>query len=333
MTTIKDVAKKAGVSVATVSHVINDTRYVSELTKAKVKAAMEELNYQPNAVARSLRRKESMIIGLIIPDNTNPYFAEMAWSIEYASKNQGYSVILCNSDGDVNKESSYLDVLIKNQVDGIIIVAAGKSSVNFQKFLGRKTSIVMVDRDSPNVRTDSIQINNGMYGEIATEHLVALGHQKIACITGPRDVTPSFDRVDGYKKALSNNKIPLKDAYIIRGDFRPHGGYLAGCKLLEMDDPPTAIFACNDLMAYGVMRAAVEKGINCPDDLSVVGFDDIYLSTYINPPLTTIKQPRIEMGEEAVFSLIQRLKNPDRLARNIILEADLVIRSSTKKVK
>jgi len=256
MTTIKDVAKKAGVSVATVSHVINSTRFVSEFSKEKVKAAMEELNYRPNAVARSLRRKESKIIGLIIPDNTNPYFAEMAWSIEYASKNQGYSVILCNSDGDVKRESSYLDVLVENQVDGIIMVAAGKSSVNFQKLLERKIPIVMVDRNSPNVRTDSIQINNSLYGEIATEHLVALGHHKIACVTGPRDITPSFDRVDGYKKALSKNKIPLKDSYIIKGDFKPHGGYLAGCKLLEMKDPPTAIFACNDLMAYGVLHAA-----------------------------------------------------------------------------
>ncbi|MCD6577648.1 MAG: LacI family DNA-binding transcriptional regulator [Anaerolineaceae bacterium] len=333
MTTVKDVAKKAGVSVATVSHVINSTRFVSEFSKEKVKAAMEELNYRPNAVARSLRRKESKIIGLIIPDNTNPYFAEMAWSIEYASKNQGYSVILCNSDGDVKRESSYLDVLVENQVDGIIMVAAGKSSVNFQKLLERKIPIVMVDRNSPNVRTDSIQINNSLYGEIATEHLVALGHHKIACVTGPRDITPSFDRVDGYKKALSKNKIPLKDSYIIKGDFKPHGGYLAGCKLLEMKDPPTAIFACNDLMAYGVLHAAAEKNKHCPDDLSIVGFDDIYLSTYINPPLTTIKQPRIEMGDEAVFSLVQRIKTPDRIARNIILEADLVIRSSTKKVK
>jgi len=333
MTIMKDVAKKAGVSVATVSHVINNTRIVSELTKAKVKTALEELNYQPNAVARSLRRKESMIIGLIIPDNTNPYFAEIAWSIEYASKNQGYSVILCNSDGDINRESSCLDVLIENQVDGIILVAAGKSSDKIQKLVERKMPLVMVDRDSPNVRTDSIQINNGMCGGVAVEYLIALGHQKIACITGPRDVTPSFDRVDGYKKALSKNKISIKDAYIIKGDFKPHGGYLAGYKLLEMEDPPTAVFACNDLMAYGVMRAATEKGINCPDDLSVVGFDDIYLSTYINPPLTTIKQPRIEMGEEAVSSLLQRIKNPDRLARNIILEAGLVIRSSTKKIK
>lgn len=333
MTTIKDVAKKAGVSVATVSHVVNGTRYVSDQFKAKVRSAMEELDYQPNAVARSLRKKESKIIGLMIPDNTNPYFAEIAWSIEYASRKQGYSVILCNSDENVEKESSYIDVLIENQADGIIIVAAGKSSVNFQKLLERKVPVVMVDRDSPNVKTDSIQINNEVNGEMATDHLISLGHKLIACITGPREITPSFDRLDGYKKALSKNKLPINDDFILRGDFKPHGGYLAGCKLLEIKDRPTAIFACNDLMAYGVMHAAVEKGICVPDDLSVIGFDDIYLSTYINPPLTTIKQPRIEMGEEAVFCLIQRIKNPDRLARNIYLDAALVIRASTKEVK
>jgi LacI family transcriptional regulator len=333
MTTIKDVAKKAGVSVATVSHVVNGTRYVSDQFKTKVRSAMDELNYQPNALARSLRRKESKIIGLMIPDSTNPYFAEIAWSIEYASKKEGYSVILCNSDGNVNKESSYIDVLIENQADGIIIVAAGKSSVNFQKLLDRKIPVVMVDRDSPNVKTDSIQINNAVNGELAADHLISLHHKQIACITGPREVSPSFDRLDGYKRALSKNNLPLNEDFIIRGDFKPHGGYLAGIKLLEMQNRPTAIFACNDLMAYGVMRAAVEKGFQVPDDLSVIGFDDIYLSTYINPPLTTIKQPRIEMGEEAVFSLINRIKDPDRIARRIYLDATLVVRSSTKDVK
>ena len=331
MSTIKDVANSAGVSVATVSHVINGTRFVSDLTRAKVRTAMEKLNYQPNAVARSLRKKESKIIGLIIPDNTNPYFAEMAWSIEIASKEKGYSVILCNSDDDLNNESSYLEVLLKNQVDGIIIVAAGKSSANFQKLLERKIPVVMVDRDSPNIKTDSVQINNGKYGEIATEHLISLGHKNIACITGPRNVSPSFDRVDGYKRALVNNNIAVREDYIIRGDFKPHGGFLAGCELMELKVRPSAIFACNDLMAYGVMHAAAEKGLKVPDDLSVIGFDDIYLSTFINPPLTTIKQPRIEMGEEAVLSLINRIKNPDRKARNIILEADLIERSTTSR--
>ena len=329
MATIKDVAKLAGVSVATVSHVVNSTRFVSDETKAKVMDAMQELSYKPNAIARSLRRKESKIVGLVLPDNTNPYFAEIAWSIEYASRNLGYSVILCNSDGDVDKEAEYLSVLIEKQVDGVILVAAGDSTANFQKLQERNIPTVMVDRNSPSVNTDSVQIDNAIHGESATSHLIDLGHKKIACITGPRDVTPSFDRVDGYKRSLKLNDIPVRDEYIVRGDFKPHGGYLAACKLLDIDDPPTAIFACNDLMALGAMHAAAERNINIPRQLSIVGFDDIYLSTYSNPPLTTMKQPRLEMGEEAVNALVLRMKNPDRSARSILLQAELVVRSST----
>jgi LacI family transcriptional regulator len=293
---------------------------------------MEELSYRPNAVARSLRRKESRIIGLVLPDNTNPYFAEIAWSIEFASRNQGYSVILCNSDGDVAKEAFYINVLIENQVDGVILVAAGESTANFMKLEERRIPTVMVDRNSPNVNTDSIQIDNAVYGEIATAHLIDLGHKRIACITGPHEVTPSFDRVDGYKRALKKNEMPLDENYIVRGDFKPYGGYLAACKLIELKEPPTAVFACNDLMAYGVVHAASERGLKVPDDLSVVGFDDIYLSTYFNPPLTTIKQPRIEMGEEAVNSLILRMKDHERYARSILLKAELIKRSSTKRL-
>jgi len=331
MATIKDVAKLAGVSIATVSHVVNKTRFVSEQAKQKTFTAMEELSYKPNAVARSLRKKESRIIGLILPDNTNPYFAEIAWSIEYASRDMGYSVILCNSDGDITKESNYIDVLLEKQVDGIILVAAGESTANFLKLQEKNIPTVMVDRDSPNVNIDSIQINNALYGQIATEHLIELGHKNIACITGPRDVTPSFDRVDGYKKALKQHDIPINEDYIIRGDFKPQGGYLAACKLFTIKNTPSAIFACNDLMAFGVIHAASEHGVIIPEKLSLVGFDDIYLSTYSNPTLTTIKQPRIEMGEDAVHSLIMRMKDHEKLSRKIILNATLIKRSSTKK--
>jgi len=315
--------------VATVSHVVNGSRFVSDETREKVLSAMEELSYKPNAVARSLRKKESKIIGLVLPDNTNPYFAEIAWSIEFASRNQGYSVILCNSDGDVQKEGSYINVLIENQVDGVILVAAGDSTANFLKLQESKIPTVMVDRDSPNVNTDSIQIDNSNGGRIATHHLISLGHEHIACVTGPRQITPSYDRVDGYQKALTQAGLPINENFIIKGDFKPQGGYLATKKLLAMNPRPTAIFACNDLMAFGVIRAVTESGMNVPQDLSIVGFDDIYLSTYINPPLTTIKQPRLEMGQEAVNSLILRMKDHERYSRSILLNTELIIRSST----
>jgi LacI family transcriptional regulator len=332
MVTIKDVAKHANVSIATVSHVINDTRFVADETKNKVLSSMEELNYKPNAVARSLRKKESLIIGMVLPDNTNPYFAEMAWSIELASRNQGYSVILCNSDGDIKKEKFYINLLIEKQVDGVILVSAGESTENFLLLRESKIPTVMVDRDSPNVNTDSVQIDNAACGEMATTHLIELGHERIACITGPREVTPSFDRLTGYKNAIKSHGSALSEAYIIRGDFKPHGGYLAAKKLMKLEHPPTAIFACNDLMAYGVIHAIAEAGFNVPQDFSLVGFDDIYLSTYINPPLTTIRQPRLEMGKEAVSTLITRIKNDVNYSRSVVLSAELIVRSSTRKL-
>lgn len=333
MVTIKDVAKHADVSTATVSHVINNTRFVSDETKNRVLNSMEELNYKPNAIARSLRIKESKIIGLVIPDNTNPYFAEIAWSIELATSNQGYSIILCNSDGDIQRETFYINLLIEKQVDGVILVSAGESTENFAILQERKMPTVMVDRDSPNVNTDSVQIDNAEFGEVATSHLISLGHQRIACITGPREVTPSYDRLTGYKKALLMNDLSIEENYIIKGDFKPHGGYLAAKKLLHLKKPPTAIFACNDLMAFGVIHAISEEGLNVPKDISLVGFDDIYLSTYVNPPLTTIRQPRIEMGREVVKSLINRIKNNVQISRSVVLSAELIVRSSTMRLR
>ena len=333
MVTIKDVAKHAQVSTATVSHVINGTRFVTEETKNKVFLSIEALNYKPNAVARSLRKKESMIIGLVIPDITNPYFAEMAWSIELASRNQGYSIILFNSDGDIQKETLYINLLIGKQVDGVILVSAGESTENFRILQESEIPTVMVDRDSTNVNTDSVQIDNAVCGEIATSHLISLGHKRIACITGPRQVTPSYDRLKGYQKALKKNDIQIDENYIVKGDFKPHGGYLAAKKLLQLENTPTAIFACNDLMSYGVIHAITEAGYTLPQDFSLVGFDDIYLSTYVNPPLTTIRQPRIEMGREAVNSLIKRIKNNVHYSRSIVLSAELIVRSSTMPLR
>jgi LacI family transcriptional regulator len=332
MATIKDVAKHANVSTATVSHVINNTRFVSEETKSKVLNSMEALNYKPNAIARSLRRKETKIIGLVIPDNTNPYFAEIAWSIEMASSKLGYSIILCNSDGDIKKESFYINLLIEKQVDGVVLVSAGESTENFRFLQENEIPTVMVDRESPNVNTDSVQIDNAGCGEMATKHLISLGHKKIACITGPSQVTPSYDRLIGYKKALTKAGLPIFDDYIIKGDFRPQGGYFAAKKLINLKDPPTAIFACNDLMAFGVNHAITEAGYSIPQDFSLVGFDDIYLSTYVNPPLTTIRQPRIEMGREAIDCLLMRIKDNVHYSRSVSLSAELIVRSSTMRI-
>jgi LacI family transcriptional regulator len=330
---MRDVAERAGVSVTTVSHVINETRPVSDELRRRVLVAMDELGYQPNRLARSLRRGQTHTIGMIIPDNANPFFAEVARGVEDASFENGYSLILCNSDGDLDKELLYTNVLIEKRVDGILFVAAGLSTDRILDLQAQRTPLVIVDRDLPDAAVDSVLTDNAQGGGLATQHLIELGHRRIACITGPSDVTPSADRVTGYRQMLREAEIPIDEDLIVKGDFRYDSAYQASIQLLQMEDPPTAIFACNDLMAVAAMRAALELGQKVPDDLSVVGFDDVRLAAFANPPLTTIAQPKYEIGAVAATMLLARMRNHDRPAHRRVFETSLVIRKSTAFVR
>ncbi len=326
---MRDVAARAGVSVTTVSHVINETRPVSDELRRRVLAAMDELGYQPNRLARSLRRGQTHTIGMIIPDSANPFFAEVARGVEDTSFENGYSLILCNSDGDLDKELLYTNVLTEKRVDGILFVAAGLSTDRILDLQHQKTPLVVVDRDLPDAAVDSVLTDNAQGGWLATRHLIELGHRRIACITGPSDLTPSADRVTGYRRAMREEGIPIDEALIVKGDFQYDSAYRASIQLLQMQDPPTAIFACNDLMAVAVMRAALEQGQRVPDDLSVVGFDDVRLAAFANPPLTTIAQPKHEIGAVAATMLLKRMQNHERPAHRQVFETSLVIRKST----
>ncbi len=326
---MRDVAARAGVSVTTVSHVINETRPVSDELRRRALAAMDELGYQPNRLARSLRRGQTHTIGMIIPDSANPFFAEVARGVEDTSFENGYSLILCNSDGDLDKELLYTNVLTEKRVDGILFVAAGLSTDRILDLQHQKTPLVVVDRDLPDAAVDSVLTDNAQGGWLATRHLIELGHRRIACITGPSDLTPSADRVTGYRRAMREEGIPIDEALIVKGDFQYDSAYRASIQLLQMQDPPTAIFACNDLMAVAVMRAALEQGQRVPDDLSVVGFDDVRLAAFANPPLTTIAQPKHEIGAVAATMLLKRMRNHERPAHRQVFETSLVIRKST----
>jgi len=327
--TIHEVAERAGVSVTTVSHVINETRPVSDDLRRRVLAAMGELGYQPNALARSLRRKETHTIGMIVPDSANPFFAEVARGIEDVSFEQGYSVILCNSDGDLATELLYVNVLTEKQVDGILFVAAGVSTEHIRTLQARRMPLVVVDRDIPSVAVDSVLTDNASGGWLAVRHLVELGHRRIGCIAGPSDLTPSAERVTGYRRALRERDIPVDETLTVKGDFQYESGYQAAHQLLVMDDPPTAIFACNDLMAVGAIRAALELGRQVPASLSVVGFDDVRLASFTNPPLTTIVQPKFEMGTLAATMLLERIRDRDMPPCRRLLDTSLIIRQST----
>lgn len=330
MTTIRQVADRAGVSIATVSHVLNDTRYVSDELRERVLQAMRELSYQRNGLARSLRSGKSHTIGLVLPDSSNPYFAEIARAVQDAAYELGYSLLLCNTDGDLEKEATYGSLLIEKQVDGVILIAAGASGEHIAELQRCAIPIAVVDRDSPDVAADSVQIDNRQGGELAARHLLELGHRRIACIAGPLDVYPSYDRVYGYMDALRAAGIEIDPELIVNSNFRANGGYQAAGRLLAQSALPTAIFACNDLMAMGAIGAIVDHGLRCPADIAVVGFDDIQLSQYTNPALTTVAQPKQEMGRQAARLLLERMQAPALPIRTIELAARLVVRRSTQ---
>jgi len=331
--TQEDVARLAGVSRATVSYVINEQSggnvRISDETRQRVWAAVKELGYQPNILARSLRSGETRTIGLIIPDCANPFFAEVARGIEDAAFEHGYNVVLCNSDGDLVKELRYLDVLASKQVDGILLVAAGASAENLRALAARGIPVVVVDRELPDAKVDSVLTDNERGGWLATHHLLSLGHTRISCIAGPSDVTPSAERVAGYRRALREVAVPVDEALIVRGDFQCESGHRAAAELLARRDPPTAIFACNDMMALGAVGMAASIGLKVPTDLSVVGFDDVRLASYSNPPLTTIVQPKYKMGWLAAEMLIERVRQPRLPPRRHMLDTRLLVRQST----
>lgn len=328
MTTIRDVAEEADVSISTVSHVINNTRYVSDETRARVLAAIKKLNYHQNRLASSLRHRKTHTIGVLLPNSANPYFAQILAGIEAACFDQNYHIILGNANDDPQREQSYLAVLLSRQVDGILLISTGSFERSSKLLSENNTPVVMVDRFADFDTVDEIFTDNRKGGYLATHYLLSLGHTRIGCITGPSHLTPSAVRVKGYEDALIEAGLVPDPGLIATGDFQHKGGYDAAVTLLQVDDKPTAIFACNDLMAVGAIAALLENGHRVPQDISVIGYDDIPLASYANPPLTTIAQPAREIGHLAVERLLQRLDNPLIAARHEVLPVSLVERES-----
>lgn len=333
MPTIREVAQKAGVSYTTVSHVINNTRRVSTPVRERVLAAMQELGYRPNALARSLRRGETKTIGLILPDSANPFFAEVGRAIENAAFRSQYSVILCNTEGDQAKERVYTEVLQNKQVDGLIFVAAGDQPDALQEIAARGLPVVVIDRDCSQPELDTVITDNFEGGRQAGSHLAQIPNLRAACITGPSNLTPSAQRFVGFQQALHEAGIELREEWVLRGDFHPHSGYQAALHWLKAAQRPNAIFCCNDMMAIGVLRAAAELGVTVPQELEVIGFDDIELASYTHPPLTTVAQPKTQIGETAVRLLLERIADVWLPARREILPTTLIIRKTTHEEK
>lgn len=328
--TIKDIAKLADVSVATVSYVLNGNRYVSPELRSRVTDAIDELGYSPNLVARSLRQSRTGTIGLIVPDNSNPFFAEIAKGVEDAGFEQGYSVILCNSNAMPERELAYLEVLRSKRVDGIIFIATTAEIKSIRPLVEGGIPAVTFYRDSSDMNVDRFFIDNERAGYLATKYLIALGHRHLACIQPASAVTPSALRIAGFKQALLEHGLEVDDILMPRGDNLFQGGWEAARTLLDSGRRITAIFASNDAMAIGCIRALRDRGLRVPDDISVTGVDDIHLATVIEPTLTTVAQPKYEAGRQAVTMLVNRITGEyGGGARQVQLDIELIVREST----
>lgn len=321
-------ADRAGVSTSTVSHVINETRYVSSDLQARVRQAMAELGYRPNALARSLRVKRSDTLGMIVPDIANAFFAEIVRAVEDVAFQQGYSLFLCNSERDLEKERLFTSVLVEKQVDGIVFVAVG-ASMELVEQLADVTPVVVIDRELAGLAVDVVLADNLAGGKMAAQHLVDLGHRRIACITGPSDLSLSAQRVIGYREVLQQAGVAYDERLVLRGSFDFASGYQCTAQLLALDEPPTAIFACNDVMAMGALRAAAEAGCRVPQELSILGFDDAPLASYTTPPLSTVAQPVPDFGQTAIRMLLERIQDHALPPRRALLPMRLVVRAST----
>ncbi len=331
MATIRTVADLAGVSTATVSHVINETRVVSAPLTARVLDAMEQLHYHPDVVARSLRRRETLTLGLLVPSVEIPFFAVVAKDVEAAASEFGYSVILCNSGWSLDRECQYINNLIARRVDGFLCISMDMTAEHIAPLLRRDTPVVLFDEGTmPGIELDAIEIDNFQGAYDAMVHLLDLGHRRIGCVTGIGASPLNDARIHGYRQALGQAGIPFDVSLLHEGDYSAESGLAHGRVLLQSPEPPTAVFAFNDLMAMGVMQAAHEQGLHIPTDLAVIGFDGLPLTAFTSPPLSTIEQPVSAMSAAAIGMLLDRIRgNAPTEPRVKTFTATLVARAST----
>ncbi|WP_180970080.1 LacI family DNA-binding transcriptional regulator [Deinococcus planocerae] len=326
--THKDVAERAGVSVATVSYVLNGgPRPVSPETRARVQAVIDELEYYPNDVARSLRRRQSRAVGLLIPSITNTFYAEVAHALETSCHREGFVVLLCNSEGEAGREERYVQALRAGRVDGLVVIAHSDPAALLRPILQARLPVVLLEHDVPGVACVAIEEFRG--GQVGTEHLLGLGHRRVALLRETPTSALSRERVGGYRAALSQAGIDYDPALVVECGATLAEGHRVTSGLLALPDPPTAVFAHNDLLALGACHAVHQAGLRVPQDVSVVGYDDVASAAYLNPPLTTMRFPKAEMGRRAGELILGALRGEELPARTVTLPVELVVRAST----
>jgi len=333
MANYNDIAKLAKVSSTTVSHVINETRFVLPETKKRVKDAMEKLSYQPNLLARGLATGKTHTIGLVISDIKNPFYPELIQGVEELAVKNDYNVFLCNTDYDIEKGLKSIGALIRKKIDGIIITSSQADNLLLGEMINSKVPIVLVNWGRRNVKVDNICIDYKPGITEAVECMVSLGHRKIYFVSGPKTLKTAKIRINNFIGAIEKfNGLGLKYK-VIDGNHKMDGGLKAVRKILKEKELPTAIVCSNDLTAIGVMKGLRLAGIKIPEDVSVVGLDNIALTKIVSPMLTTIEIERYRIGKTAMEFLLKRIKEKDLPRQTVILKTKLIVRGSTSKAK
>lgn len=335
MPTIIEVAERAKVSIATVSNVIRGTRRVSPALEERVRAAIRELDYSPNEIARSLKVKQTRMLALVLPDITNPFFPEIIRGAEDTAFDRGYFLITANTDEQIGRERRIVAALRSYRVDGILLASApGKDSSHIRSIMQGGISIVCLDRTVSGIKTDAVLLDNVRGGRECVRHLIQGGHSRIAIITGSLSLQTGRERLRGYEEALRESDIEIDRELVLEGNFRDESGYRLGKELLQRRVKPTAIFVCNGVMTLGVLKAFEELGVRCPDDIALATFDDLAVDRSFHPHLTAVVQPGYEMGARAATILMDRvegkLTNEPFVVRIV---PTLIIRESTRADK
>lgn len=335
MANMKDIAKIANVSLGTVSHVLNGTARVRELVRRRVLDAVSATGYQPSQLARGLRRVQTNVIGMIIPDITNPFFPAVVRGAEDLAFSNGFRLILCNTDNDHSKELAHLNELRTYLPAGLIVIPSTFSDLTVQARSYREAGagVVCIDRLPKDWSGDTVTADNQAGAYKATRYLIEMGHKQLATITGPLHLTNAKERLNGFRQAIKEAKLQLASEYVQEATFDKQGGAMKARLLLRLIPRPTAIFAGNDMIALGVLTAIRDAGLRCPDDVSVIGFDDLDIAETTNPALSSVSQSGYQLGTTAARILLERIRGDAGPAKHIVLETSLQVRDSVAAPK
>lgn len=329
--TIIDVAKEANVSIKTVSRVLNDEQYVKDSTREAILVAIESLGYRPNKVARSLSRSRTETIGIVVSNIANNFIGQVIRGIEDITRETNYSFIVCNTDEQLEQENNYLDLLLRHRVDGIIAAAASQKWEALGEAEKQSTPIVFLDRRFEGMEGSYVGVDNVDGAYKGTSHLIECGHKKIGVISGHSRLSSMRGRITGYRRAMSDNSLPINPEWIVESNLQVDEARQAARKILSLPDPPSALFANTNILALGALLALKDLDLRCPSDVAIVGFDDHPWAEVCDPPLTVICQPAREIGQTAAKILLGLVDGETSIITQIRLRSELIIRQSSCK--